>query len=1035
MLFLIFFYLILQNGLYLDNLHISNIYAKKIYIKLDNKLNIFVDKLIINPNKNKNSNIDVKQLNSYLQEVAKVQNLFHTISIAKIEAKNFSGTFQYTSNKNSFFNFKLNNNIDFESKIAFSPNTLTLTIKKLQNRTDSFHLTGKVVIDMSSIKQYCQLDISINHDANLTLYAISNQNFLKYSVISHNSIKDIKSIISLIPLNKHIKYWAHDAIEVNDVDIYNVYGKIYFNKLNNIYKDISLNAVAHHLIYKYNPKLAPIVTTQTLLKFRNGVFQINPIKAYTYNTYLKNSWLKIDFTKKDELLDIYLMLDGQVNDNILYLLSTYKIKLPFKQNSGLVDTNLHLNIDLRTLATNVKGTFVVKQANIDYLGLNLDIFHSKIYLNNRDIIINKMQVKYQNIIDTNIKVNYNVVKNIGNINLYLKKVQYKGLALTKKSKPLNIIYKLTKKKHNLTINKSTWSFKNQNIILNKFTMPFDIDDQNITIPPVMLQVGNIAKSFISGNIDLNTSKINLSMDLFSLNYGGIILDQTNIPFQIKYDNILTVNALDTIYLRVDGSQYKIKDLRLQLNDKNIKLKKTTLDIGHYIHTKMYAKYLYNSNKISFSLNDFKLTNAKTKKVYYNNKKILLQAYFSDKNITVNSNELNAKFYSDKNIWKLDLYSLDRIAKNSKILKNLAINNGEISFYKNSNENATKFNATIIYPLSLTMNKNKKIKKYSIKGKITQNQKIDLNINQNIKINIDKKIIINAKDVGINIHEFLKLVKNIKNTESTSSSSNTPTPNIYLNATNSYIYLGKDRYALSDKIYLQYINKVTTAQLLYKKGKAGFRLKDNQFYLYGRNFNDKFMENLSAFSKFKGGTLDFSMSGKFNDYDGVFYLNKTTMIDYKLLNNVLAFVNTVPSLVTFSLPDYNKNGLYLKKGYLNFKSKNNIFTISDFYLESKELKILGKGTANLNKDTIDLTLNLKTDLGSDISKIPLVGYIIFDGQSLSTTLKINGKLSDPKVQTQIAQDIAVAPLNIIKRTLTLPYMLIKKAVTDVNTSMY
>ncbi|WP_156022390.1 AsmA-like C-terminal domain-containing protein, partial [Sulfurimonas hongkongensis] len=35
-------------------------------------------------------------------------------------------------------------------------------------------------------------------------------------------------------------------------------------------------------------------------------------------------------------------------------------------------------------------------------------------------------------------------------------------------------------------------------------------------------------------------------------------------------------------------------------------------------------------------------------------------------------------------------------------------------------------------------------------------------------------------------------------------------------------------------------------------------------------------------------------------------------------------------------------------------------------------------------------------------------------------KVSGKLTDPKVSSLIAKDIIVAPLNIIKRTLLLPF---------------
>ncbi|MDF1884484.1 AsmA-like C-terminal domain-containing protein, partial [Sulfurimonas sp. SAG-AH-194-C21] len=134
-----------------------------------------------------------------------------------------------------------------------------------------------------------------------------------------------------------------------------------------------------------------------------------------------------------------------------------------------------------------------------------------------------------------------------------------------------------------------------------------------------------------------------------------------------------------------------------------------------------------------------------------------------------------------------------------------------------------------------------------------------------------------------------------------------------------------------------------------------------------------------------------------------------------------------SLVTFKLPGYSNEGLYIYKSYLNFKYKNNVFNLTDIYLDSKEIDIVGNGVADLENDNIDIVLNLKTDLGSNLAKIPIVGYIILDEDTISTTLSIKGKASDPKVKSLIAEDIVIAPLNIIKRTLSLPYMLIKSAV--------
>ncbi|MDD2829906.1 MAG: AsmA-like C-terminal domain-containing protein, partial [Sulfuricurvum sp.] len=90
--------------------------------------------------------------------------------------------------------------------------------------------------------------------------------------------------------------------------------------------------------------------------------------------------------------------------------------------------------------------------------------------------------------------------------------------------------------------------------------------------------------------------------------------------------------------------------------------------------------------------------------------------------------------------------------------------------------------------------------------------------------------------------------------------------------------------------------------------------------------------------------------------------------------------------------------------------------------SPELKIDGSGEANIKDDTLNGTLTLKSDLGSALGKVPVVGYILLgDDGSISTTLNLKGKLSDPIVETGIAKEIVSAPFNILKRTITYPFL--------------
>jgi len=1010
-------------------LHFSNIYIKKTYIQWNNGLIISSEEiLLVTSKKKKKSTFNQEDINKYIKLLSKTKSVIKEISVKKISTPTLNAVFFYSDKKNSSLNLKYKN-YDLQSNIFILKDMLLIHINNLHDQNNTVKLSGDIILNAVNNTQYIKLNAIINNDANITAFAVADSKKLRYGVKSHSSIKNIKHIIKKIPFDKHLMYWVHDAIAVKNLNIENFYGVIDYTNLKNAYKQMYLTATANSLAYKYNPNLEPVISKKTILEFKHGALFIRPIEAYSYNTFLKESWLKIDFTHKHETLDLYLMLDGMLNDAILSILKAYKINLPFKQTKGKIDTNLHLKIDLQTIDTDVVGDFITDNSSFDFMGLHLQAYDAKVHLNNTLIMTNNMFIKYQNILETNASLIYDAKQNNGFIDFMLSDINTSGVKLSNNSKPLHVVYNIDTNNSILNIDASRWTYLDQNISFAPLSLPFNIHTLLVNIPSTMFTLNDIAKGYIGGIVDINTTKAEFDLDLLEFNYAGIVLNETNMPFKIKYNKVLTIDSLNDIYLSVNGSPYRVKNAKAIINNSSIKLKHTVVEVGDFISTKIYAKYNYNIGNIHLSLNNFVLKNPKTSSVLYNNNKILLQAKIKENHIQIKSNELNAEFYSDDTLWKLNLHSLERIAKDSQLLKNLKLTNGQVSLHKKSDEYETYFDAKVIYPYALIFNNNKPVKQYKASGKIRKDLKIYFDVNKKIKVKISDKVKISTKNIGINLPAIIHLVNDLEAINSKEKQNQ----DLFLNATNSYIYLSKDRRAISDKIYLQYSKNILTAQLRYKQGDAGFRLEKNNFHLYGKNFNDKYMQNISSLSKFKGGRLDFSINGMLSDYDGVFYIKNTTMIDYKILNNILAFVNTIPSLVTFSLPGYNKNGLKINNGYMKFHYKDSVFNISDLYLASNELTILGKGKADIEHDKIDLTMNLKTDLGSNISKVPLVGYIIFDGKSIATTLGVSGKLTDPKIQTQVAQDIVVAPLNIIKRTLTLPYKLIQKAVNDINTS--
>ncbi len=759
--------------------------------------------------------------------------------------------------------------ISLKSSLVYEDKFLHIHIDKFEDLKRKIYINGDIVIDAQNTEITASLNLDINNDLLGNLLINVNQKNLFYKLISFQDVKNTKYITNLFDLPKEIHFWARDAIEHSSFSINKAYGWIDFNDIENGYKNIYAEACANGLKYTYNKKLDSIHTKKTDLKFKNGVLYINPKKAHSYGMDLAQSWLKIDFTQRDELLTLYLLFDGKLNEDMLNILNTYKIKLPFLQKEGNVKTNLKLAVNLMTLDVDAKGDFFTKKGNFDYLGLNIDISDAYIILDNYDAKANNMKISFKDIAKSDISFKYNAKKDYGDINFNISKISFKQYAL-ELQKPFKLVYEIREDKDKMNINNSFWNIKDYKIELEKTSLGFNIEELICDVPKTLIKNEMISTYFL-GSIDLKAQKAHLK--LLPLNMQKNVID-------LIYDKNITLSSEDKI------------------------------------------KYIYKN--IDFELES---------------------AVIDQKENTLKLNNLSAKHEKYGNIF---------------------IDKDNISLYVDIEEYKTYLNDISIYMPALL---------------------------DGFSSNEDKN---------------LSMIDNF-----------------HVEAKNSKLHLSQNRYILADKISLKIDADTLNANLDHADGKADFNYKDNNFTLNGNGFNDLFMEKLFDNSDFKGGKFDFSIKGNPQKYGGELYAKDTTILKYKLLNNTLAFINTVPSLTTFSLPSFNKDGIYVKSSYIKFNYENNKYNIHDAFLKSNELSIRGQGNVDILNNKIDMDLVLKTDLGSKLSKIPVVGYIILDKDSLSTKLKLSGDLDNPQVKTKIAKQILKAPLNILKRTLELPFSIFEK----------
>ena len=1018
-------YFILSNGVYLKELSLSSFHINKLYIKWNKKLNIHVDNLTIFTKKDTPSiYFEPKDIRKNLKKFGFLGNFLETLIIEKLHYRDITATIRYLDNKGGYIRAS-SKNFNIDTIIHKNENYINFEIIDFKDSIKKINAQGNLVLDLQHREMLLDLNLNIEDEISLEIFTYVDSRKLQYAIKSKKNIQNYDYLISILDVNKELKYWIYDAIKMQYVTLNQAYGFIDFRYPDKALDNLYLSADIHKLNYKYHHDLDSIHTESTNIEFTHGILNIRPKKHTTYDFFLDKSWLKINFNKTDPELTLHLLFQGFVDKNLLHILNTFGIKLPFSQNQGKLDTDLTLVINLMNLDVNAVGEFFTKKANFTYLGLDLDIFNSHIILNNFDVTIDKMFAKYKTDISANVTAQLDTKHNEGEINFDVKKATFlDDMFILNQDNPLTVKYEISKNGDMISISKSKWHiFSQENIAVEALKIPFNYENLFATIPTTKITIDNIGTAYSSGSASFKTMSTNLEFDLAKFKYKNINMTQSGILFDLSYaDSKLYIKSHDTLKFTIDNLDYFVDKPNIFMHKGTFLANSSKFTIDSFLSSEFVFNYSTVANNGFINLKKLKLFNDEDYSIFEKNKSIYFQLKKENEKYSAYSSDLDIyTSFTDKK-WELALNSLHLLHKHSKILQKYHLDKGNLLLSKINTDDNIKILGQIKHKTKFITINDKPISKYFIKGEIdAKTNNISLNINNRLNLKTDINTIdISGHNLGININEVVNFIKELGDNNSTTSE----TKNINMELKDSNIYFSKDRKAIADKINLQYYNNIATAQLVYKDAHAGFKLQNDVFYLYGEDFNDEFMDNLFALSKFKEGDFDFSIQGSLEEYKGILYIKDTTILDYKVLNNVLAFVNTIPSLMTFSLPGYDKDGLSVESSYLNFSFKNDQYTLQNIYLNSKEIEITGNGVASYKDNSIDVNLNLKTDLASAISKIPVVGYIIFDEDSISTSLNVSGALNNPKVESMIAREIIVAPLNIIKRTLLFPFKIFK-----------
>ncbi|WP_195677942.1 YhdP family protein [Campylobacter volucris] len=215
-----------------------------------------------------------------------------------------------------------------------------------------------------------------------------------------------------------------------------------------------------------------------------------------------------------------------------------------------------------------------------------------------------------------------------------------------------------------------------------------------------------------------------------------------------------------------------------------------------------------------------------------------------------------------------------------------------------------------------------------------------------------------------------------------------------------------------------------------KSKASFDLlldKDN-FEVQALKMDDDFLNIFMRKNIFENGEFNLYIDGNSTDFfKGKFLFKNTYLKDLKFHQQLLSFIDSIPSLLLFKAPSFNEKGFSVENAGVSFHRQKDLFDIEALNFNGDSADILGQVKINLRNLQIDGLMELRTlkSATSVISVVPIINQIVLGkDRQISTLIKLEGTVDNPEFKTQLLSQGFGLPYHLIKNIFELPTNLVK-----------
>jgi hypothetical protein len=1054
----------LVRGVSVASLAVSGVHIEQLSVRLQRKLVLDVERITIpqrdssEPPAAASSGVSPNVVRRVIDAIDLIEKLFATIDIRHIQLGDMTAQFSYSEANKGHLRAQ-SPLADIALDLSLQGETLLMQVQRLL--VPDFGVSGEGWIKIDTAKRMLLADLSASLAGTLpvSVQVEADRQQLTFSGQGEAPVSAIAPVVDLFKLGPSITPWISEYLRASEVSLQSIRGTIPYADPAQILQTLFAEILVKDTEYTFAQGLEPVYAPETLVVFERGVLGIYPTAATFYEQDAGNTYVDIDFNDGRFLLTVFVRTRAQASGGILTLLEHYGIPFPFEQVEGLTDTELDLTIDLATVDIQSKGHFLADNSVFKIGQQRYAVEHLDIGLNTRLVLMRHIDVAVPGLFSAVVGGVFNAGTGFGELDIdlhqFIRSEADTALELqANRQAPLRLSYQFRPEGDQVQVASSRWRYGQLPIAVGKFDTPFDPTTFAGSLSNVTVDLAPWLNARVSGAFQGSSPYAQLQIAVLRLgeasNEQGLQLGQSRADIDVLIDESLALSTQRPVALTYDGlpvllQPFRVKYTNSENTDGEFRVEKSRFQLGVGLTSSLQGNANLASGDAQFLLDDFKIRNTRGQLMFAPDFAVGLDIAREGDLLHIESPKIGlVGEHHRAGAWSFALEDIAKLYPHSRLLQQVGLKEGSFRVFSPNGDTPYNISGTVNSPFGLIVEPaRQEIDRLRLSGTY-DGEKLELDINDKVQIAWRNSLRIKSADIGYSwpalkkfIDQFLAASAEPDNTgdeaKTNGDEANTSGGDgfrLSMQARKSFIDIDEDRRIPLDAFSARYAGGKASLNFYHRSGVGSLDFVDGQLYLAGKGFSNSFFDGVFTLAEFDGGRLEFSVDGAVDDLQAVFRIRDTIIKDYKHLNNMLAFVNTIPGLITFNPPDYNNHGLPAREAYAGMTYKNRVLEVESMKIDSDELSLMGSGYIDFNDETTDMNFNMVSGAKKSINRIPLLGYILTGGEEKpSISLKVQGNMYDPEISNTAFKEVVTYPFQVLKRTVLLPAHIVEQVQGD------